>query len=129
VASGTGGLAAGLTDVNLAIFQFLEVLPLPTITSLLVVVLLVIFMVTSVDSGALVVDSLAAGGIAETPAPQRVLWVGLIALVTLVLFVIGGDSALKGVQAGAVAMGLPFMMLMLVLMVGFLKALIQEGRK
>lgn len=128
IAAGSGELAGGLKDVNMAIFQFLEVLPMSAITSLLVVFLLVIFMVTSVDSGALVVDNLAAGGVTDTPVPQRVLWVGLIALVTMVLFVIGGDSALKGVQAGAVAMGLPFMMLMLVLMVGFVKALIQDAR-
>jgi BCCT family betaine/carnitine transporter len=128
VASGTGGLAEGLKDVNMAIFQFLEVLPFSSIISLLVVVLLVIFMVTSVDSGALVIDSIAAGGIPETPVPQRILWVGLVAIVTMVLFVVGGDSALKGVQAGAVALGLPFMVLMLVLMVGFVKALIQDAR-
>ncbi|MFV0663075.1 BCCT family transporter [Denitromonas sp.] len=128
VAAGSGALADGLKDVNMAIFQFLEVLPMSAITSLLVVFLLVIFMVTSVGSGALVVDNLAAGGIPDTPVPQRVLWVGLIALVTMVLFVIGGDSALKGVQAGAVAMGLPFMALMLVLMIGFVKALIEDAR-
>ncbi|MBD5804722.1 BCCT family transporter [Azoarcus sp. Aa7] len=68
------------------------------------VVLLVVFMVTSVDSGALVVDNLAVGGVEDTPVPQRVLWVGLI------------------------APGLPYMMLMLVLMVGFVKALIRDYR-
>ena len=112
----------------MAIFQFLEVLPFPAITSLLVVFLLAVFMVTSVDSGALVVDNLAAGGKEDTPVPQRVLWVGLIGLVAMVLFALGGDTALKGVQAGAIAMGLPFLMLMLVLMVGFVKSLIQDVR-
>lgn len=129
VAAGTSALSEGLKDVNMAIFQFLEVLPFAGITSLLVVFLLVVFMVTSVDSGALVVDNLAAGGIPDTPVPQRVLWVGLIALVTMVLFVVGGDTALKGVQAGAIAMGLPYMMLMLVLMIGFVKSLIQDLRE
>lgn len=128
VAAGAGGLAEGLKDVNMAIFQFLDVLPLSSITSLLVVFLLMVFMVTSVDSGALVVDNLAAGGMEDTPVFQRVLWVGLIGLVSMVLFVVGGDTALKGVQAGAIAMGLPFMMLMLVLMVGFVKALIEDVR-
>lgn len=126
VISGTGTLAAGLEDVNMAIFQFLEVLPMASITSLLVVVLLVIFMVTSVDSGALVVDNLSAGGDPDTPAGQRVAWLALIALVTIALFAIGGGTALKGVQAGAVAMGLPFMVLMLVLMVGLIKGLIRD---
>ena len=93
-----------------------------------VLVLLVIFMVTSVDSGALVVDNLAAGGDPETSPAQRILWLILIALVTITLFVIGGDTALKGIQAGAVAMGLPFMVLMLAMMIGFIKALANEPK-
>ncbi|MNZ24060.1 Glycine betaine transporter OpuD [compost metagenome] len=128
VVAGTSTLAQGLTDVNMALFQFLEVLPMPLITSGLVVVLLVIFMVTSVNSGALVVDNLAAGGDPNTPRGQQVLWLVMIALVTIILFVIGGDTALKGIQAGAVVMGLPFMALMLLMMIGFLKALYQEAR-
>lgn len=128
VISGSGSLAAGLTDVNTAIFQFLQMLPMPLISSGLVVILLVIFMVTSMDSGALVVDNLAAGGNPETSPVQRVLWLVMIALVTITLFVIGGDTALKGIQAGAVAMGLPFMVLMLLLMIGFVKALAKEPR-
>lgn len=128
VIAGSSNLAKGLTDVNMAIFQFLEVLPLPAISSLLVVALLVIFMVTSVDSGALVVDNLAAGGDPETSPAQRILWLILIALVTITLFVIGGDTALKGIQAGAVAMGLPFMVLMLAMMIGFIKALANEPK-
>ena len=128
VASGSGSLAAGLVDVNMAIFQFLEVLPLGAMASLLVVLLLVIFMVTSVDSGALVVDNLAAGGDPDTSRGQRVLWLVMIALVTITLFVIGGDTALKGIQAGAVAMGLPFMALMLLLMLGLLKQLRHDAR-
>lgn len=126
---GTSTLAAGLSDVNMAIFQFLEVLPLPALSSILVVVLLVIFMVTSVDSGALVADNLAAGGDPDTSPGQRILWLLLILLVTMALLVIGGDTALKGIQAGAVAMGLPFMALMLILMIAFIKALASEPRE
>lgn len=126
VIDGTGGLAAGLTDVNMAIFQFLEQLPLGDLASLLVVVLLVVFMVTSADSGALVVDNLSAGGDPDTVPAQRVLWLVMIAVVTIMLFVVGGDTALKGIQAGAVAMGLPFMALLLVLMIGLVKGLLEE---
>ena len=128
VIDGSGTLAAGLTDVNMAIFQFLEGLPLAAISSLLVVLLLIIFMVTSVDSGALVVDNLSAGGDPDTSPGQRVLWLVMIALVTIMLFIIGGDTALKGIQAGAVAMGLPFMALMALLMLGLLKQLYHDCR-
>lgn len=128
IVSGQGALTAGLTDVNMAIFQFLEVLPMPLISTGLVVALLIMFMVTSMDSGALVVDNLAAGGDTDTSPIQRVLWVVLIALVTITLFVVGGDTALKGIQAGAVTLGLPFMGLMLLMMISFLKTLAKEPR-
>lgn len=129
IIDGTSTLAGGLTDVNMAIFEFLEVLPLGGLASLLVVVLLVIFMVTSADSGALVVDSLSAGGDPNTSAGQRILWLVMIALVTVMLFVVGGDTALKGIQAGAVAMGLPFMAMLFVLMVGLVKGLVEDCRQ
>ena len=126
VASGTGALASGTMNVDMAIFHFLETLPMFGATSMLVVVLLVIFMVTSVNSGAMVVDSLAAGGDTDTPAVQRVIWLLLISIVTVILFVIGDNTALKAIQAGAVAMGPPFIALMLLLIVGFVKAIAKE---
>jgi betaine/carnitine transporter, BCCT family len=128
VAAGTGALAGGVQDVNSAIFQFLGQLPLTAITSLLVVVLLVIFTVTSVDSGALVADNLASNGRTDTPRPQRVLWVFLIGLVATTLLVLGGDAGLKGLQSATIVMALPYLMLMVVLIVGLLKALLQDHR-
>jgi betaine/carnitine transporter, BCCT family len=129
VIAGKGALAGGIKDVTLTLFQFLEQLPLVSVTSLLVVALLVIFMVTSVDSGCLVVDTIGAGGVENTPRPQRVMWVFITAIICLALFIVGGDDALKAVQAGAIALGLPFMLLMLVLMAGLAIALVGDQRR
>jgi BCCT family betaine/carnitine transporter len=126
VIDGSGALAGGVQDVNMAIFQFLGQLPLGIITSLLVVVLLVIFTVTSVDSGALVADNLASHGRTDTPRPQRVLWVFLIGLVATTLLVLGGDAGLKGLQSATIVMALPYLALMAVLIPGFIKALLQD---
>jgi BCCT family betaine/carnitine transporter len=52
----------------------------------------------------------------------------MIALVTVILFVIGDESALKGIEAGAIAMGPPFLALILLLMVGFIKSVATEPR-
>ncbi len=128
VASNSSALAGGIKDVTLTLFQFLEVMPMVTISSILVVALLVVFMVTSVDSGCLVVDCLGAGGHEDTPPRQKVLWVFITALICLSLFIVGGDNALKAVQAGAIALGLPFMFLMFILMIGLTKAMIQDLR-
>ena len=84
----------------MAIFQFLGQLPLSAVTSLLVVVLLVIFTVTSVDSGALVADNLASNGRTDTPRPQRVLWVFLIGLVATTLLVLGWRRWPEGSAVG-----------------------------
>ena len=128
VVSGTGALANGPLNVDMALFHFLETLPMFAITSALVVVLLVIFTVTSVNSGVLVVDSLSAGGNQDTPAVQRVIWLLMVAFVTVVLFVVGDDTALKAIQAGSVAMGPPFIALMMFLIAGFVKAIVKEPR-
>lgn len=126
VQAGKGELVNGIKDVTLTLFQFLEVLPLTNITAILCVLLLVIFMVTSMDSGCLVVDTLGAGGKEDTPRKQKVLWVFITAVICLSIFIVGGDNALKAVQAGAIALALPFMLLMVLLMVGLTKALMND---
>ena len=126
IKAGTGALTNGLQDVNHAIFQFLAELPLTAINSLLVVVLLVIFTVTSVNSGALVADNMASNGRTDTPRGQRVLWVLLIGLVSTALLVLGGDAGLKGVQSVTIVMALPYLGLMVVLLTGLLIALWQD---
>ncbi|MDZ5456327.1 BCCT family transporter [Azohydromonas lata] len=127
--SGVGELAGGIKDVTLTLFWFLEALPFAQLTSFLAVILLAIFMVTSVNSGCLVVDTLASGGKETTSGFQKVVWAAVVGVVTLVLFIVGGDDALKAAQAGAIALGLPFMALMFVLMLGLFKALIGEHKK
>ena len=129
VIDGKGALTGGVQVVNMAIFQILGQLPLSAVTSLLVILLLVIFTVTSVDSGALVADNLASNGRTDTPRPQRVLWVFLIGLVATTLLVLGGDDGLKGLQSATIVMALPYLALMAVLITGFIKALLQDHRR
>lgn len=127
IMSGSSAFGHGLGSVDTAIFRFLETLPMFGFTAVAVVMLLVIFMVTSINSAAIVVDNLAAGGNPNTPAIQQVIWLVMIALVTVILFVVGDASALKGIEAGAIAMGPPFLALILVLMAGFMKAAATEA--
>ena len=74
--NGIGGLAQGIdsSTVSLATFQMLENLPLNQITTGLGIVLVMVFFVTSADSGSLVIDSITAGGKLDAPTPQRVFW-------------------------------------------------------
>ena len=106
--SGTGALAEGIGDVSLVLFQLFENLPLGELASLIGLLLLVVFFVTSSDSGALVIDSVAAGGKTDTPLTQRVFWACIISLFAVVLLVGGGAKALDSLQAWTLTAALPF---------------------
>ncbi|WP_409523947.1 BCCT family transporter [Nitrincola sp. MINF-07-Sa-05] len=110
----------------LQLFTMLDVMPLAQITSFLAIVLVVIFFVTSSDSGSLVIDTIAAGGKVDAPTPQRVFWVTFEGLVAIALILGGGLVAL---QAMAVSTGFPFTIVLLVACVSVLKGLATEPRK
>ena len=109
----------------LQLFSMLDVLPLAEITSLIAIVLVIVFFVTSSDSGSLVIDTISAGGKVESPKPQRVFWCTFEGLVAIALILGGGLTAL---QAMAVSTGLPFTLVLLVASVSLIKGLASEPR-
>jgi choline/glycine/proline betaine transport protein len=116
-----GALADAVSaDVAVALFQFLEYLPLSTLTSAIAVLLVAIFFVTSADSGALVVDTIVSGGVANSRAIQRLFWCVLQGLVACVLLLTGG---LKALQTVTVASALPFTVVMLILCWGLFRGM------
>ncbi len=112
-------------DLPLQIFLMLDPLPLAQITSFLAIVLVVVFFVTSSDSGSLVIDVIAAGGKINAPTPQRVFWCVFEGLVAIALILGGGLVAL---QAMAVSTGFPFTIVLLVSTVAVVKGLMSEPR-
>lgn len=115
--NGIGGLANGINSAtaSLATFQMLENLPLNQITTGLGILLVMVFFVTSSDSGSLVIDSITAGGKLDAPAPQRVFWAVLQGSIAGALLFGGGKEALNALQAGAIATGLPFTLVLLLM--------------
>ena len=97
-------------DQPLGLFLFLDYLPGTFYLSLLSLVMIVIFFVTSADSGALVLNMMASGGVDETPVFQRVLWAGIIAAISATLLINGGLGAL---QTATIASALPFSLILL----------------
>jgi len=82
---------SGITDaaLELQLFQMLSQLPLTGITSFLGIILVLVFFITSSDSGSLVIDTIAAGGKIHAPMPQRIFWCsfeGLVAIALLIAF-------------------------------------------
>ncbi|PHM46063.1 choline transporter [Xenorhabdus mauleonii] len=124
---GAKGLAQVVqSDVSLALFNFLEYFPFPTVLSFIAMAMVVMFFVTSADSGAMVVDTLASGGAKHTPVWQRIFWAGLMGVVAIALLMAGGLSALQTVT---IASALPFSVILLISIYGLLKALRVDAYK
>jgi len=111
---------------SVALFVFLENFPLSTLLSFFSVLMIVIFFVTSCDSGAMVVDMLCSHGSNNTPLWQRVYWAVGIGVVAAILLLAGGLNAL---QTMTIASALPFTIVLLLAIVGLIKALRVEGFK
>lgn len=126
VQANVGELSDGIGQVSLAMFQMLENLPLATISSFLGIVLVLVFFITSSDSGSLVIDSITAGGKLDAPVPQRIFWASLEGLIAGALLYGGGNEALKALQAGAITTGLPFTLVLLAMCVSLYKGLRHE---
>ena len=123
-------VADGFTGVQdaaleLKLFVMLGELPLTAITSFVGIVLVIVFFVTSSDSGSLVIDTITAGGKVNAPVPQRVFWVIGEGVVAIALLLGGGLAAL---QAMAVSTGLPFTIVLLVGCIAIIKGLMSEPR-
>ncbi len=111
--------------LELKLFQMLTQLPLTAITSFIGITLVVVFFVTSSDSGSLVIDTIAAGGKVNAPVIQRIFWASFEGLVAIALLLGGGLAAL---QAMAVSTGLPFTLVLLAACYAIVKGLIAEPR-
>ncbi len=122
----TGGFT-GVRDaaLELQLFEMLGQMPLAQLTSLVGIILVVIFFVTSSDSGSLVIDTIAAGGKTNAPVVQRVFWCTFEGLLAIALLLGGGLGAL---QAMAVSTGLPFTIVLLVACYSIVRGLLNEPR-
>ena len=123
-------LSAGAQEIadaslELKLFTMLDELPLAAITSFIAIVLVIVFFVTSSDSGSLVIDTITAGGKIDAPLPQRVFWATFEGLVAIALLLGGGLGAL---QAASVSTGLPFTLVLLVGCYALIKGLMSEPR-
>ncbi|MDD8058236.1 MULTISPECIES: BCCT family transporter [Shewanella] len=116
----------GLTEVPLAMFQMFDSLPLGNLLSMLAVLLVLVFFITSSDSGSLVIDSITAGGKIDAPIPQRIFWAVIEGAIAAVLLWVGGTKAIEALQAGAISTGLPFTIILLLMCVSLLMGMRTE---
>ena len=107
-------------DVSVALFSFLENYPLASLTSLLSVVIIIVFLTTSADSAALVIDLLSRHTEKPSHTGQRIFWTLLLGAIAATLLLGGGLDALQNVIT---TLGFPFCVLLVFMAVALTRAL------
>ncbi|WP_227430715.1 BCCT family transporter [Psychrobacter sp. I-STPA6b] len=115
-----GLVEAVQNDYGSAIFKLVEYYPLTKPITLLIVVMIMLWFVTSSDSASFVIDMLTAGGDTNPPKIQRLFWASTEGVIAAILLAAGGLGAL---QAAAIVAGFPFAIVVLVMMYALLRAL------
>ncbi len=120
---------AALASPEAGFYALLEEYPLSGVVIALSVFVGLLFYVTSADSGALVMGNLSSDlrSVQDDAAPWlRIVWASATGLLTIAVLAVGGITAL---QYATVIFGLPFAFVIVLVMLGLLRALRVEGRR
>ena len=112
----------GVVDTNLSLFLLLETLPLSSIMSVISILVIALFFITSSDSGSLVIDILAHGGRVHTPRVTRIYWAVLEGVAAAVLLIAGGSAALIALQTASIITAVPISIIMALTCVSLIRA-------
>lgn len=118
-------LGAFTNSTERLLFEFLELLPLSNISAILALIVLLLFFITSADSGIFVLNSLASAGKEKPYKWQSVLWgISLIAIAVSLSYSGGLDSILSVTMIVA----LPFALMLVLMCASLLKGIIVDSR-
>lgn len=122
----TALISAVQADISTALYVFFDKFPLAIVLKVLGLILICSFIITSADSGALVMDSITSGGKLKTPAFQRVIWAVATGVIAAVLMYGGGLNAL---QTAVTISGLPFAILLVMMCFSLYTGLKEDNEK
>ncbi|MCL7942091.1 BCCT family transporter [Halomonas sp. ATCH28] len=120
------GLAAATQDnITVALFEMFELMPFSGALSVVAMLLIFIFLVTSADSASYIVAQMTDAGSINPPLFKRVTWGVLIAAICLTLITAGG---LTGLQSASVLAALPFSLVLYGMVVALIRTLQRDHR-
>ncbi|WP_430593526.1 BCCT family transporter [Humidisolicoccus flavus] len=108
------------------LFALLNELPFGMVTSVIAMIAIVIFFVTSADSASLVMAGLSQRG---NPAPSpwaTITWGIGLGGIAIVMLLVGGESALNGLQSLVIVTALPFAFVLILVMIAWAKELSRD---
>ncbi|MBR2512446.1 MAG: BCCT family transporter [Halomonas sp.] len=115
------GLAAATqANITVALFEMFELMPYSNVLSVVAMLLIFIFLVTSADSASYIVAQMTDNGSINPPLYKRLIWGVLIAAICFTLIVAGG---LSGLQSAAVLSALPFTFILYMMIVVLIREL------
>ena len=126
------GVAQGAivnADISAQLFETINLILTPNMAvglSVVIVVLLLTFLVTSADSGILIINTLASGGNqSQKQTKHVVIWGTLFSILIGVLLAAGGMDALRSVM---IIGALPFSIVMALMAVSLIKTLVTDEK-
>ncbi|MCQ8877062.1 BCCT family transporter [Pseudoalteromonas shioyasakiensis] len=123
------GLNQGITDVSLSLFYMLDAYPMGDVLSIIAIALIIVFFVTTLDSGSIVIDSMTAGGKLEVPIKQKVVWAVITGAIAMVMLWIGGTESVQALQSITIIAALPFTIILVLGCLSLLKGMLTEVNK
>ena len=119
---------AGLSSIEggeeATLFALLDTLPLATITSILVMLLVAIFFVSGADAASIVMGSLSERGTLEPHKFTVIFWGVATGAAAAIMLIIGGEESLAGLQQVTIVAALPFVLIM----IGMAASLVKDLR-
>ena len=114
---------AGAETPEATLFSMLDTMPLSTVTSVLVMLLVAIFFISGADAASIVMGTLSERGTLVPSRPTVIFWGAATGAVAAVMLVVGGADALSGLQNITIVAALPFVLVMVGLAVSLVKDL------
>ena len=115
------------SEVELTLFAMLEQLPLPLISSLLAVLVIGLFFITSADSAAFVLGSMTSNGALNPSFRLRIVW-GLLMAGTASVLLISGGGGLEALQTAALIAALPFAFVLIFMIISLIMMMMKDHR-
>lgn len=115
---------------NAAIVQVLSSLPLGKVFMILFSIITLLFLATTLDGAAFTMASTASIGLKNDEEPNpflRLFWCVMLSLVPLTMIFINAN--LNTIKTSAVATGIPVTFLMVILLIGWFKWMIEDKRE